>query len=156
VLIIGIPIAGLFILSTRGLALLEGRMVEALLGIRMPHRPLFSKKSGLWGKFKTLVTDKYSWFAMLYMILQLPLGIVYFSVFISLFAVSLYGIFTPVLELVWGIPLFTSYDAMIFLSTWMMPFAVIVGVLLLVLTLHLVKMTGNFHGKFAKVMLVRE
>ena len=44
ILIIGIPIAGLFILSTRGLALLEGRMVEALLGIRMPHRPLFSPK----------------------------------------------------------------------------------------------------------------
>ncbi len=32
VLIIGIPIAGIFILSTRGLALLEGRMVEALIG----------------------------------------------------------------------------------------------------------------------------
>jgi uncharacterized membrane protein len=31
VLIVGIPIAGIFILSTRGLALLEGRMVEALL-----------------------------------------------------------------------------------------------------------------------------
>jgi len=44
ILIIGIPIAGIFILSTRGLALLEGRMVEALLGIRMPHRPLFSPK----------------------------------------------------------------------------------------------------------------
>jgi apolipoprotein N-acyltransferase len=55
ILIIGIPIAGLFILSTRGLALLEGRMVEALLGIRMPHRPLFSPNDkGIWAKFKAL------------------------------------------------------------------------------------------------------
>src|SRR5271157_5008353 len=90
ILIIGIPIAGLFILSTRGLALLEGRMVEALLGIRMPHRPLFSKQDqGLWGKFKALLLDKYTWFSMMYMLLQLPLGITYFTVFITLIALSL-------------------------------------------------------------------
>ena len=89
-LIIGIPIAGIFILSTRGLALLEGRMVEALLGIRMPHRPLFSKKDqGLWGKFKALLIDRYTWFSMVYMLLQLPLGIAYFTVFITLVAISL-------------------------------------------------------------------
>ena len=85
ILIIGIPIAGIFILSTRGLALLEGRMVEALLGIRMPHRPLFSPKDkGLWAKFKSLLTDKYTWFSMMYMLLQLPLGIFYFTLFITL------------------------------------------------------------------------
>ena len=79
ILIIGIPIAGLFILSTRGLALLEGRMVEALLGIRMPHRPLFSPKDkGIWAKFKALLIDRYTWFSMVYMLLQLPLGITYF------------------------------------------------------------------------------
>ena len=156
VLIIGIPIAGLFILSTRGLALLEGRMVEALLGIRMPHRPLFSQKAGLWGKFKMLVADKYSWLSMLYMILQLPLGIIYFSVFISLFAVSLYLILTPLLELAWGIPLFTSHYAMVFLSNWMMPVAVIAGALLFILTLHLAKITGKLHGNMAKAMLVRD
>jgi len=155
VLVIGIPVAGLFILSTRGLALLEGRMVEALLGIRMPHRPLFSQKAGLWGKFKMLVTDKYSWLSMLYMILQLPLGIFYFSVFITLFAVSLYLIFTPLLELGFGLPLFTSFDAMVFLSNWMMPFAVIAGALIFVLSLHLAKLTGTIQGKFAKAMLVR-
>jgi len=44
ILIIGIPIAGVFILSTRGIALLEGRMVEALLGIRMRTVPCFSKR----------------------------------------------------------------------------------------------------------------
>ncbi len=42
VLIIGIPFAILFLLSVQGLALLEGRLVEALLGIRMPRRPAFA------------------------------------------------------------------------------------------------------------------
>ena len=41
VLIIGLPFAGLFILSVRGIGLVEGLIVEALLGIRMPRRPLF-------------------------------------------------------------------------------------------------------------------
>jgi uncharacterized membrane protein len=157
ILVIGIPIAGLFILSTRGLALLEGRMVEALLGIRMPHRPLFSSKTvGLWGKFKSLISDKYTWFSMGYMILQLPLGIAYFSVFVTLFAVSLYSILTPVLELGFGMPLFTNWDAQYYLNGWVMPFIVVGGILLFVGTMHLAKVIGNMHGKLAKAMLVRE
>ncbi|MCK4237440.1 MAG: sensor domain-containing protein, partial [Candidatus Krumholzibacteria bacterium] len=35
VLIIGLPFFGLFLLSVRGLALVEGRIIEALLGVRM-------------------------------------------------------------------------------------------------------------------------
>ncbi len=49
VLIIGLPIAVLFLLSVRAIALLEGRLVEALLGVRMPRRPRFAPKvSGIW------------------------------------------------------------------------------------------------------------
>jgi hypothetical protein len=39
VLIIGIPFAVLFFASVRGLSLVEGRLVEAMLGERMPRRP---------------------------------------------------------------------------------------------------------------------
>ena len=157
VLIIGIPIAGVFILSTRGLALLEGRMVEALLGIRMPHRPLFSKKDqGLWGKFKALITDRYTWLSMVYMLLQLPLGITYFTIFITLISISLGLVLTPILELVFNVPMFTNNGSLYYLNGWMMPIAVIAGVLLFFLTLHLAKIIGNLHGKLAKAMLVRE
>jgi hypothetical protein len=157
ILIIGIPIAGIFILSTRGLALLEGRMVEALLGIRMPHRPLFSKKDrSLWEKFKTLITDRYTWFSMVYMLLQLPLGIIYFTVFITLIAVSLGLVATPILELGFGFPMFTHNDSLYYLHGWVMPFAIIAGILLFFLTLHLAKIIGNLQGKLAKAMLVRE
>jgi hypothetical protein len=155
--VIGIPIAGLFIVSTRGLALLEGRMVEALLGIRMPHRPFFSnKKPGFWEKFKSLFSDKYTWFSMVYMILQLPLGIIYFTVFVTLFAVSLYMVASPVLELWLGLPFLTTNVARYYFNGWVMPFVVIGGILLFVATMHLAKVTGNMHGKMAKVMLVRE
>jgi uncharacterized membrane protein len=157
ILIIGIPIAGLFILSTRGLALLEGRMVEALLGIRMPHRPLFSPKDkGIWAKFKALLIDKYTWFSMVYMLLQLPLGIIYFTVFITLIAMSLGLIAAPIVGTIFSQPIFVINNTQYFLNGWVLPFTVIAGVLLFLLTLHLAKAVGGLQGKLAKTMLVRE
>ena len=157
VLIIGIPIAGVFILSTRGLALLEGRMVEALLGIRMPHRPLFSPKDqGLWAKFKSLLIDKYTWFSMVYMLLQLPLGIFYFTLFITLIASSLYLIASPITLLVLNLPFFTVWNTLYYFQGWVLPFAVVAGILLFFITLHLAKLAGNLQGRLAKAMLVRE
>jgi uncharacterized membrane protein len=156
VLVVGIPFAGIFILSVRGLALLEGRLVEALLGVRMPRRPIFTNKNrSLWGRFTDLISDKYTWFTLVYMILQLPLGVVYFSVFISLIATSLWLIARPILELGLGQPIFTA-GAPYYTPVWLMPFAVIGGVLLIVLTMHLTRIIGKAHGRFAKIMLVRE
>ena len=157
ILIIGIPIAGLFILSTRGLALLEGRMVEALLGIRMPHRPLFSPKDkGIWAKFKSLLTDKYTWFSMVYMLLQLPLGITYFTVFITLISMSLALVATPIWSWALNLPMVTNNGTQYILNGWVTPFLTVAGVILFFATLHLAKVIGSLHGKLAKAMLVRE
>ncbi len=49
VLIIGLPILGLYLLSIRGLAVIEGRIVEALLGTRMPRRAMFLKMKKVFG-----------------------------------------------------------------------------------------------------------
>ena len=157
ILIIGIPIAGLFILSTRGLALLEGRLVEALLGIRMPHRPLFSPKDkGIWAKFKALLIDKYTWFSMVYMLLQLPLGITYFTVFITLISTSLALVAAPIWSFVFNLPVFTNNGTQYILNGWVTPFLTVAGVILFFATLHLAKVIGGLHGKLAKAMLVRE
>jgi len=57
VLIIGIPIAIIFLLSFRGIAFLEGRLVEALLGERMPRRASFTDSSLSWKeRLKILLT----------------------------------------------------------------------------------------------------
>ena len=157
ILIIGIPIAGLFILSTRGLALLEGRMVEALLGIRMPHRPLFSPNDkGIWAKFKALLIDKYTWFSMVYMLLQLPLGITYFTVFITLISMSLALVAAPIWSWALNLPMVTNNGTQYILNGWVTPFLTVAGVILFFATLHLAKVIGSLHGKLAKAMLVRE
>jgi hypothetical protein len=157
VLIVGLPILGLFLLSARGIALLEGRLIEALLGVRMPRRPLFSRKDiGWWQKFKSLFTERQTWTAVIYMILMLPLGIIYFTVFITLIALAFYLITKPITELVWGIPTFVIGDYGYYTPGWLLPFAVIGGILLLFAIMHLAKYVGKMHGLMAKTMLVRE
>ncbi len=156
VLVIGLPFAGVFLLSIRGLALMEGRLVEALLGVRMPRRPMFSDKSlSLWGRLKALVSDRLTWTAMLYMVIMLPLGVIYFSLAVSLVAISLWLIARPVLELALGLPAFTFYDPY-YTPGWLMPISVIAGLLIGILSLHLFKLIGKMQGNLAKSMLVRE
>jgi hypothetical protein len=113
-----------------------------------------SKDRTLWQRFKALVSDKHTWFSVIYMLLQMPLGIIYFTVFITLIAVSIWFIVRPVLELVFGQPVFIA-DVPYFTPGWLMPFAVVGGLLLLVLTMHLVRLAGRLHGRLAKAMLVR-
>ncbi len=157
VLIVGIPIAGLFLLSVRGIALLEGRLVEALLGVRMPRRPLFSRKDiGWWQKFKGLIVSRHTWTAIVYMIFQMPLGIIYFTVIITLFSASVWLIGRPIFELTLGYPSFIITPYEYYTPGWLMPFSIIGGILLLTAIMHLVKLTGRMHGFLAKTMLVRE
>ncbi len=157
VLIIGLPFFALFLLSVQGIALVEGRIVEALLGVRMPRRPIFSQKHlGLWQRFKALVSDKRTWTTILYMILQLPLGVIYFTVFVTMLALGLAGIAMPVLQFGFGIPFAQFNDFAFYLPTFLMPFVVLVGVLWILLTMHLAKVLGRVHGAYAKALLVRD
>ena len=156
IFIIGLPLAGFFLLSVRGIALLEGRIVEALLGMRMPRKPMFmSKDKGWWGKFKALVSSGITWKALVYMLLQMPLGIFYFTLIITLFAVSLSFIAAPILELVFHLPM--EIDGTdVYTHKWLLPLLPIAGALLLLCTLHLAKLVGKLHGMFAKLMLVKK
>jgi len=155
VFVIGIPIFGLFLLSIRGIALLEGRIVEALLGIRMPRRPLFHNRSLGWvDKYKALVKEAYSWKALLYAVLLFPLGIIYCGVFSLLLVFSLCFLISPVLELVFRIPLDLFGDNVL-TPIWFLPVVCIAGFFLLPLTFHLARWVGKVHGRYAKSMLVR-
>ncbi len=157
VLIIGIPFFGLFLLSVQGLALVEGRIVEALLGVRMPRRPIFSRKDlPMWEKFKSLVKDRRTWLTILYMIMLMPLGIVYFTLFLTLLIFSLYGLVSPLLFYYFELPLAHINGVDIFVPGWYAPLTVFAGILLLMLTLHLAKGLGHLHGRLAKVMLVKD
>jgi len=66
ILIIGIPLLVLFLGLIRVLSLVEGRIVEVLLGERMPRRPLYTQRGkGFLERIKEMFTDARTWSAML-------------------------------------------------------------------------------------------
>lgn len=155
ILIIGLPFAALFILSVWGISLAEGRIVEALLGVRMPRRPHYYRKNmGWWPRLKSMLADKYTWLSLVYMVLQFPLGTFYFCFFITLFAASLSLIATPIVQFGFNIPFMWGGGSHYFVG-WFVPIVVIAGVLLFFATMHLAKLFGQWHGQLAKMMLVR-
>jgi hypothetical protein len=157
VLIIGIPFIGLFMLSVQGVALIEGRIVEALLGVRMPRRPVFLDKNlGWWGRFKVLITGKRTWLSLVYMILQLPLGVIYFSVFVTLLALGLGLMAAPVAQIVLGMPVVTFGSTGYLMPLWLLMITAVGGFLLIFGSLHLAKWIGRAHGALAKLLLVNE
>lgn len=156
VLIIGLPVVALFLLVVQGIALVEGRIVEALLGVRMPRRPLFARKDlNLWGRFKVLFTDKLSWTTMLYMVVQMPLGVFYFTVIVTLFSLGLAWMATPIVQYGFDLPIVTIEDYYWYAPGWLVPLVIIAGFMLILLTMHLAKVVGRVHGRYAKALLVR-
>lgn len=166
VLIIGIPFIVLFFGSVRALSLLEGRIVEAMLGVRMPRRPPYPGQGlPLMKRIGAMFTDPRTWTTLLYMLLMLPLGVVYFTVTVTLLAVSLGLSLAPLgvaldgahyghwlvdgrATVDWGFGAHVPGwgDAIVMF---------VVGVLLLFATLHLVRGVGKLHGQLAKHLLVR-
>ena len=156
-LIIGIPIIILFLYSIRGITFVEGRIVEAMLGERMPRRSKYTNKNiSLWERIKNLLGDRTTWLGMLYMVLQLPLGIIYFTVMITSIAVSIALIFAPIMQFL------MVYDIVYFGGegygppTWTLPFVSLCGILLITIVMHIARLTGKLHGKWAKLLLVSD
>jgi len=157
IFIFGLLFAVFFTISLRGFALLEGRIVEGLLGVRMPRRPLFSQKGITWfERLKMNLTDKHTWTTLVYLFLQMPLGILYFTLIVTLFTLSVSFMAAPLLQSIIDFPLLTiGYDRY-YIAGWSSPLFLLIGFLLWTLTMHLGRWIGQLHGKYAKMFLVTE
>jgi len=157
ILIVGIPVLLLFLGSVRVLSLVEGRIIEALLGVRMPRRPAYTDRSQGWlARIGAMFTDGRTWLTMLYFVLMLPLGVAYFSVATTLLSTSLALVFAPMAEVVFDQPVGIWVDGVKMASgVWLWPLSIVAGLVLLFATLHLARAIGRLHGAVAKQLLVR-
>jgi hypothetical protein len=155
ILIIGIPFMILFVATIYVLSLVEGRLVETLLGERMPRRPAPAPlPAPLLQRIGRLLTDARTWSTLLYMLLMLPLGIAYFAAAVTLLGLSVglfAGAFMHVLHALGLLAGQFHSD----LPLVLVPLVALLGVGLFFVTLHLVRGVGKVHGTIAKSMLVK-
>ena len=168
VLIIGIPFVILYFGSVRLLSLVEGRLVEVMLGERMPRRPLYGNRGKPWlSRIGDMFMDPRTWTAQLYFLLMLPLGIAYFVVAVTMLTVAIAFIASPLLAwlatnpdiaMLQGVEWQLGWSPLAghALAPWiMLPLLVASGIATLLLTLHVARGIGYLHAQLAKRLLVK-
>jgi hypothetical protein len=142
ILIIGVPFAILFLLSVRGLTALEARLVDALLGAQIPRVPFFRNQGQGWlGRLKALLTDRRTWRSLLYLVVQLPLGVIYFCLSVILLALAL-GFMAIPFAYVFGDPqILVISGQYMALRPWTLVAA------------EMARTVGQWHARYAKGLL---
>src|SRR4030081_3421195 len=159
VLVIGLPFFLVFMALTRVVSLAEGRLIEAMTGERMPRRPAHQGvPEGLWSRVGQMLKDQRTWTTLAYLILMLPLGIVYFVMAVVGLSLSLSFFFAPLAGLAerfgWvDLPGDMYMNSVWLDSLWALPLMVLAGVVLLTLLMHLARGVGRLHAMYAKALL---
>jgi hypothetical protein len=161
ILIFGLVFAVLFFGTVRVLSLVEGRIIEVMLGERMPRRPVYAERGKpIVSRIKDMFTDPRTWSTLLYMVLMLPLGMIYFMTAIVGIALSIglmAGPFVVMLSEMGVIHESGIYlDGEQFLPPLVaLPLSFLAGVILLFALLHIARGIGRFQGAVAKHLLVK-
>jgi hypothetical protein len=166
VILVGIPLLVLYFGTVLVLSLVEGRIVESMLGERMPRRPRYANRGdGLKVRVKALFTDPRIWTTQVYFLLMAPLGIAYFSIFGTLIATGVGLIGWPLATWLGFATGDMTTDAWNLLHVRLlavdttlggggMAVCLLAGIVLLFAMLHLARGIGYLHGMLAKHLLV--
>ncbi len=155
ILIIGIPFFIGFAGSLRMLGLLEGRLLEGLIGVRMPRRPApapteraWLRRAGYW------LSDRRTWLTLVYLVLSLPLGIITFTVAVVLLSFALAFFAAPLAQPFFDFPLITIGSSEWYVSWRLFPVFWLIAVFFDLLLLHTARLFGRMKASLARAMLV--
>jgi uncharacterized membrane protein len=166
ILIIGLPFFLAFIGMVRVIALGEGRLLEAITGERMPRRPVHpGPPAGWWTRIGEMLKDARTWTTLLYLMLMLPLGILYFVIAITGLALGLRLVVAPVIfagltlgwfppGVEWGVLRIDDWSTGTPDTVISALVEVVLGVVILTLLMHAARGIARGHARFAKALLV--
>lgn len=159
-LVIGLIVPVLFLGIVRVIALVEGRIIEVLLGERMPRRPPYTERDlPFWQRIKAMFTDPRSWSTLCYMLLMLPLGIAWFTLAVTGISLSVGLLAAPVALVLAELGVIdggVSFDGDTVLAPVVtIPLALLIGVVLPFAVLHLARGVARLQGAIAKQLLVK-
>lgn len=166
ILIIGVPFFLAFIGMARIIALGEGRLLEAITGERMPRRPVHpGPPAGWWTRIGEMLKDARTWTTLLYLLLMLPLGILYFTIAVTGLSIGLRLVIAPLIYAGLSLGLFPPYLPIdvIHIDEWSVGapdslilslVQLVLGVVILTLLMHAARGIARGHARLAKVLLV--
>jgi hypothetical protein len=161
VLVIGFPLLLFFLGSFRALGLAEGRLVEALLDVRMPRRPPLLPEGLRWTeRLGNLFRDGYTWTSLIYLLLHLPLGILYFTATVVSFVLSFTLMAMPLMKLPGALGgelvcFNNSYGPENLPPMWLLLGLGVLGFLMLLGSMHFALALGRAQGWLARQLLVK-
>lgn len=111
--LLGIPLLIVLLGSARGISLFFGKVIEALVGIRMPRRAYrvdVSGVDGFWRRLWLWIKDIHGWLTVGFLIGNFPVALFFFTVVISFFA-------TGLALMSWGIGALMGFNSVVTITT---------------------------------------
>lgn len=172
--LLGLPVFVALLGSARAICLFEGRVVQALLGVRMPRRtqPVEGTDGvGFWTRIWCWLRDVRSWLSLAYLLGNFPVSVVAFAVTVALTASGAVLVVGPVLSLL-GLPFATvdpgedvtiqllwhrlvpDADGNVWIPAAAAPLSIVAGLAILTATLWLARGLGWVYGHTVQAIQV--
>jgi len=150
-IVIGFFIAFFFLFLVQGISTLHLNYASALLGFEPPPKiQTIAKESGFTKKLKEIFADVKTYTSLIYMFIELPLGIIYFTLIITFTCLSITFSLSPILWILQedGAMNFSDSEWLFYVDFDETILLMIIGVVLFFSTLHL----GNFFAKIEELL----
>ncbi len=163
-LIIGVPFFLVFIAISRVISLGEGRLLEAVSGERMPRRPPHPGPPAGWlPRIGAMLSDARTWTTLAYLVVMLPLGVIYFSIAVVGVGVGVSCTVAPIIAALQSFGL-VSNEVSVYgsgMPTWLTTSVggvvlFIFGIVVLTTLMHVARGTGRMHARLAKALLAKQ
>lgn len=153
---VGLPFLALFLKSQTYLVLIEGQLINSLLGVRMPRRPSRITRTGAtstwWQAMSSVLKSPQGWRATLYTMLHFPLSATYFTASCLLFVSSIALILTPIVDpIIHGFSPHLAVD----IAWFWFPVTTIVGAIGMTLSMHISRLLVSLQTSIASYLLIQ-
>ena len=149
IIFVGVPILIGVFFACSGLGSFERLMAQSMLHLSIPPPPRPAPAPGVWAKLKSLFGNPATWKSQFYLLVKFPFGVAAFVVLITAFSLSVGLILAPLtystLSMDFGFYQVNSKDEA--------TVCCLVGVVLLLVSFHLVNGLAFVWGRFAQLML---
>ena len=137
--LVGLVVLAATVFAGRLIGIVERARAAALLGLQVAPPPARERPEGNWQKMRSFLTDTPGWKGLGYGALMLPVGIVNFTVAVTMWALAVGGTTYPLWG--WAVPQTDWHDRVVhgWLKTGYISAAFVIGVLALIATPHIVR-----------------